>query len=361
MKTLLKQSKLNEKLILNEDEDILLDKEENIGELNIFNTRDRIKELEAIKKERPLTDDELEELAYCKNEVDSRDAETNYLNGESLLKEDNKLFEYIFAFYKNRKDDEPSFHKTIKATSKNEAWNKAYDIAEETNTIVELIKDTEFPYLYDESLKEAKVDYVKTDTYGKYGTEVTIYYTDGDKYTKKGYSAEVNGRWEKADTLEELEKQIAAAVNGEDKKADNIILNDSFKESEEDDLLELEEPIDEEPTDTIEEPVEEVTQEVADNAYLTQLNDLITSEYGKIDNVKSLIATFTSEDAIDSNSEVIAILNAFIDETTISIGMLTKASELIDSTTSDLMKQGIEKAEDVIKNADKEEDKKEEE
>jgi len=311
MKTLLKQSKLNEKLILDEDEDILLDNEENIGE-------------------------------------------------SKILKEDNKLFEYIFAFYKNRKDDEPSFHKTIKATSKNEAWNKAYDIAEETNTIVELIRDTEFPYLYDESLKEAKVNFVKTDNYGKYGTEVKIYSCEGNEITPKGFTANVNGKSLNAITLDELEKKIVDIVNGEDKKADNLN-NESLKESEEDNLLELEEPIDEEPTDTIEEPVEEVTQEVADNAYLTQLNDLITSEYGKIDEVKSLIATFTSEDAIDSNSEVIAILNAFIDETTISIGMLTKASELIDSTTSDLMKQGIEKAEDAIKNADKEEDKKEEE
>ena len=212
MKTLLKQSKLIEKLILDEDEDISSTNEENTGELKIFNTEDRIKELEAIKKERPLTDEELEELAYCKNEVDSRDAETRYLNGESL-KED----------------------------------------------------------------------------------------------------------------------------------------------IEEDDLLELEEPIDEEPIDNIEEPSEPVTQEIADNAYLTEINDLITTEYGKIDEVKSLIATFDSEDAIEKNEEVISILNAFIDETTISIGMLTKATELIDSTTNDLMQQGIEKAEDAIKNIDKEE------
>jgi hypothetical protein len=121
---------------------------------------------------------------------------------------------------------------------------------------------------------------------------------------------------------------------------------------EDDDLLELEEPIDEEPT-------EPVTQEVADNAYLMQINDLIASEYAKIDNVKSIIATFDSEDAIQNNSEVISILNAFIDETTISIGMLTKASELIDSDASSLMQQGIDKAEEVINDVD-EEDKKEE-
>lgn len=52
-----------------------------------YNTEDRIKELKEIKKTRALTDDELEELAYCENEVSSRDAEQRYLNGESLDEE----------------------------------------------------------------------------------------------------------------------------------------------------------------------------------------------------------------------------------------------------------------------------------
>lgn len=49
-----------------------------------YNTEDRIKELKKIKKTRALTDDEAEELAYCENEVDSRNAETRQLNGESI-------------------------------------------------------------------------------------------------------------------------------------------------------------------------------------------------------------------------------------------------------------------------------------
>ena len=55
-----------------------------------YNTEDRIKELKEIRKTRALTDDELEELAYCENEVSSREAEKNHLNGESL---DKKLTE----------------------------------------------------------------------------------------------------------------------------------------------------------------------------------------------------------------------------------------------------------------------------
>ena len=53
-----------------------------------YNTEDRIKELKEIQKQRKLTDDEAEELAYCENEVGSREAEQKYLNGkDESLKE----------------------------------------------------------------------------------------------------------------------------------------------------------------------------------------------------------------------------------------------------------------------------------
>ena len=57
-----------------------------------YNTEARLAELKKIQKERKLTDDEAEELAYCENEVDSRHAEQNYLNGikeEIELNDDN--------------------------------------------------------------------------------------------------------------------------------------------------------------------------------------------------------------------------------------------------------------------------------
>lgn len=318
MKTLLKQSKLSEKLILNEDEDILLDDEENNVKSNIS------KENEVINN-----------ILFRYEEEDTSDED---VRNEMILDIIEELYPDLEAYTSD--------------------WDNVYRIYEEK---LNCILDGKC-----ESLKEAKVNYVKTDNYGKYGTEVKIYSCEGDEITPKGFTANVNGKTLNATTLDELEKNIINVVNSEDKKADDTILNDSLKEDieEKDDLLELEEPIDEEPIEDeiteIEEPSEPITQEVADNAYLTQINDLITSEYGKIDEVKSIIATFDSEDAIEKNEEVISILNAFIDETTISIGMLTKASELIDSTTNDLMQQGIDKAEEVIKDIDKEENKEEE-
>ena len=66
-----------------------------------YNTEDRLKELKEIKKQRKLTDDEAEELAYCENEVDSRRAEQKYLNGEcesfDIDEFDECINEYLYS------------------------------------------------------------------------------------------------------------------------------------------------------------------------------------------------------------------------------------------------------------------------
>lgn len=48
--------------------------------------------------------------------------------------------------------------------------------------------------------------------------------------------------------------------------------------------------------------------------------------------------------------EVMEIINKFIDEETINVGMLNKALEVVDSSSVDLMKQGEEKAEEIVSN-----------
>lgn len=42
----------------------------------------RLNELKQIRKQRNLTEDEFEEMAYLENEISSREAEERYLNGE---------------------------------------------------------------------------------------------------------------------------------------------------------------------------------------------------------------------------------------------------------------------------------------
>ena len=54
---------------------------------DVYNTEDRLKELQAIKRKRPLTEEEEEEYQYCANEVSSREAERRYLNGEDSVKD----------------------------------------------------------------------------------------------------------------------------------------------------------------------------------------------------------------------------------------------------------------------------------
>lgn len=58
---------------------------------DIYNTEKRLAELTYLKKQRPLSDDELEELAYCQNEVTSRWAEQAFLNGIKEDAENDKL------------------------------------------------------------------------------------------------------------------------------------------------------------------------------------------------------------------------------------------------------------------------------
>lgn len=104
----------------------------------------------------------------------------------------------------------------------------------------------------------------------------------------------------------------------------------------------------------IEEPVEnnDVPQEVVDNAYSNLISNTISREWEDINSYKDLVAQFVSE---QKYPEVVDILNQLIDDKTISVGMLTKALELINGTEqNDLMQQGIDKANEVINNDTKE-------
>ena len=95
----------------------------------------------------------------------------------------------------------------------------------------------------------------------------------------------------------------------------------------------------------IEEPVEEpVPEEVETNAYKTLITNLIQQEWNSIDDINTVIATLTGTEY----EELSSILSSIVDEKTIQIGMLTKASELIDNSDTNLMNIGLEKAEDIV-------------
>ena len=112
-----------------------------------------------------------------------------------------------------------------------------------------------------------------------------------------------------------------------------------LKEAEELPAVEITGPIGVEPTtDT------EVPQEVEANAFKGLITDLIQSEWNSINNLNSVIATLVGTEY----ENISDILNAIADEKVVQIGMLTKASEMIDNSDSVLMNQGVEQAETIV-------------
>ena len=137
------------------------------------------------------------------------------------------------------------------------------------------------------------------------------------------------------------------------------LLKEKLTLNEDDAIEELPDAAIEEPivvSTEVEDEIVEPTQEVVNNAHARIINDAIQSKWYSIDNLKSIITTIESEEYGDlpAKEEVIAIVNEVIDQETMSIGMLTKASELIDDKNNELMKQGEEKAEEIIDNATEE-------
>lgn len=110
----------------------------------------------------------------------------------------------------------------------------------------------------------------------------------------------------------------------------------------------LDEPIDELPVAEvpeigIEEP--EVEPEIQSNAISSIIANEVSSSYSRIDSLKGIVATISSE--MPDKGEVIAILNSLIDEDTVQIGMLQKAMDLIDGKSSELIGSGEDTAEDI--------------
>ena len=99
---------------------------------------------------------------------------------------------------------------------------------------------------------------------------------------------------------------------------------------------------------------EEIEKSIEINAEAMIVSDAIKDEFDTIDNYKSVIATLASME--EPNEEAIQLLNKIVDEKTIILGMLTAVLGKVDNKQTELMKQGEEKAEEVL---DDEEDKKE--
>lgn len=163
-------------------------------------------------------------------------------------------------------------------------------------------------------------------------------------HKKEAYEA-IN---ESSDCLEAVNKFIEKiskkeTVN-ESEENNESLTEDADKVNGDEEVLPAAVP--EEPIVVSSDPTPEIEKEEIDNGTYIMINDLVQKEWESINNIKSIIATLSAEE--NANQDVIAILESAVDEKTITVGMLTKASEIVDDKQSDLMQQGIEKAEEVV-------------
>ena len=132
---------------------------------------------------------------------------------------------------------------------------------------------------------------------------------------------------------------------------DDVTLDDVVLTLPEDDIVIPNVP-EELPVEPVEEPVvTEVAPEVVTSAYTDMLQDLLRKQWDVINSADSIIATIDSESAEVNKEDVKAILGKLVEDTTVAIGMVTKALGVVDPSQEELMNQGVAKAEEVISGA----------
>lgn len=91
-------------------------------------------------------------------------------------------------------------------------------------------------------------------------------------------------------------------------------------------------------------------EEIAVNAYTDMIQDLLRKQWDVINAADGIMATLSSETASTgvNKEDVITILKALVDDSTKSVGMITKALGVIDQKQEDLMSQGKQEAEILI-------------
>lgn len=96
---------------------------------------------------------------------------------------------------------------------------------------------------------------------------------------------------------------------------------------------------------------EKVPEDIVKGVHNGLINDLMRQQFDLMEAYRSAISTLTQEDESTKQpytEDVISVLNSALDEESIIVGMLTKASELIDGNAIALMQQGEQKAEEIL-------------
>lgn len=181
-----------------------------------------------------------------------------------------------------------------------------------------------------ESLEEAKDEDKKDDKKSDKKDDKKSSKKDTKKKDKK----------EKEDE-EDIDIEDELDIDVEEKDLPDVDVDDMLSLDDID--IDVDEPI-------IDEPTEEIPQEIVSGAKLGELQNAVRDEFGSIDHLKSLIATITLDDenAQEGDEDLIDIINGAIDLKYELIGMLNKGIELLDGETVELMDKGEERAEDIL-------------
>lgn len=94
----------------------------------------------------------------------------------------------------------------------------------------------------------------------------------------------------------------------------------------------------------------EVDTKIAKVACEETITHLMQEAWDFISNVNSIIATLDVNYKEDSKDDVIELLNAVVDDTTISIGVLQKITNMMNSKKVELLDAGEVKAEEILTN-----------
>lgn len=92
----------------------------------------------------------------------------------------------------------------------------------------------------------------------------------------------------------------------------------------------------------------QVPQNIIDKSFGDLLNNLIQALWTNISEANSIITSFELDYSKDNKTDIIDIINTVADDLTISIGMLYKASEILNSHQTDLLADGKSKADKIL-------------
>lgn len=239
---------------------------------------------------------------------------------ESLIEAKETKYSYNF-------DSKVNYTDFIDKTVKNivdEIESQGYDLQDYNN----------------DDLENYVEEYIKNDVFSD-----SIEWYDVVDYIMNHYYKDSNRIDAYADVVIKVRYDIVNALEKFKNLKNESLTEDADKvNGDEEDLpiAELEEPI-VVSTEVEEEPIPE---EVIQNAHTGMIGDLIKQHFDLLDNYRSVIATLVTEDK-EYTDQVVEILNSAMDEESIILGMLTKASELIDDKPQELMQQGEDKAEEI--------------